>query len=93
MITANATFDWRGFGRALRTAMAARGNPPLKGLAAEIGVTRNDLSRASSGIKVGPAKMFAMADWMGDDARNFYVPPMKSNSSTCLHVKHEGVST
>lgn len=70
-----AGFDWRGFGRALRAALAGEGNPPLRRLADNIGVTATDLSRASSGTAVSIEKAFAIADWMGAEPRAFYLPP------------------
>lgn len=91
MTAERASFDWRGFGRALRQALKARGQPPLRALAGQIGVTATDLSRASSGGNVGIEKVFAISDWIGEDARNFYAPPTKSTCCTSRHVKQECV--
>jgi hypothetical protein len=95
-----AGFDWRGFGTALRQALAARGQPPLRRLADDIGVTTTDLSRASNGVNVSIEKVFAICDWMGEEARDFYVRPTpetcpaistKSTCCTSAHVKQGGV--
>jgi len=89
---ARAGFDWRAFARTVRAACIAdrRG---LRAIAAEIGVTASDLSRAQGGTNIDAGKVMAICDWAGVSERAFYLPPekdvVKSNCCTTGHVKHD----
>ena len=91
-IVSRVGFDWRAFGMKVRTRLRERGEA-LRPLADRIGVTSTDLSRASSGTAVSIEKAFAIADWAGIDARDFYQPPMKSTRCTSRHVKQPEATT
>lgn len=70
-MTSPATFDRPAFGRCLRRALTLDGRG-YRALADVIGVTVTDLSRCAAGRPVGVEKIFACADWIGVDPRNFY---------------------
>lgn len=87
-----AGFDWRGFARELRKAIdeSALG---YRALAAEIGVTISDLSRAAGGTNVSVEKVIALCEFMRRDVTDFYRRPMKSTRFTGTNVKHENAES
>lgn len=66
-----AVFDTAGLGRRLRPMIDHDGRG-FRAVAAEMGVTAPDLSRVMAGQDVSAAKVFAICDWAGLDARKFY---------------------
>jgi len=88
---ARADFDWRLFGQAIRVKCFADGRSQWA-IAAEIGITESDLSRARGGQMVSVAKAIACARWLGEPIETWYLPPlpcpMKSTSCTGPNVKH-----
>lgn len=68
-----ASFDSRGLGRRLRPMLEHDGRG-WKAIAGRIGVTSSDLSRIVAGQDISAAKVFAICDWAGLDARAFYRP-------------------
>jgi transcriptional regulator with XRE-family HTH domain len=69
-----ATYDSAALGRQLRPMLEFDGRG-WRALAAEIGVTAPDLSRIMAGQDISAAKVFAICDWAGLDARKFYRRP------------------
>jgi hypothetical protein len=71
-----ASFDTPAFARVLRPLLDADGRG-WGAIALDAGVTTPDLSRIMSGQAVSAAKVFALADWAGLEARKFYRPPRR----------------
>lgn len=69
-----AAWNWPGFARALRAAIARDGRA-YRPLAEAAGVTITDLSRAAGGGNVGVDKVFALCRFMARDPADFYRPP------------------
>lgn len=69
-----AGYDFAGLGRLLRPKLEADGRG-WRACAFEIGVSPADLSRVSAGQAVSAPKIFAICDWLGVEARDFYNPP------------------
>lgn len=69
-----AAYDSGALGRKLRPMLEYDGRG-WRVLAAEIGVTAPDLSRIMAGQDISAAKVFAICDWAGLDARKFYRRP------------------
>lgn len=69
-----AAYDSAALGRKLRPMLEFDGRG-WRVLAAEIGVTAPDLSRIMAGQDISAAKVFAICDWAGLDARKFYRRP------------------
>ncbi|NGO50457.1 hypothetical protein [Allomesorhizobium camelthorni] len=69
-----AAYDTAALGRKLRPMLEFDGRG-WRVLAAEIGVTSPDLSRIMAGQDISAAKVFAICDWAGLDARKFYRAP------------------
>jgi hypothetical protein len=86
--SALATYDTRALGKLLRPKLDEdpRG---WRACAAEIGVTMPDLSRICAGQTVSAAKVFAVADWLGINARDFY-RPVKRKRFTGNALKQKG---
>lgn len=82
-----AGFYWRRFARELGKATRATGLPQVH-LAAQIGVTTSDLSRALGGTNVEVGKVIALCEFMGREVTDFYLRPMKSTRFTAPNVKH-----
>lgn len=70
-----AAYDTATLGRKLRPMLEYDGRG-WRALADEIGVTSPDLSRVMAGQDISAAKVFAICDWAGLDARKFYRPPL-----------------
>lgn len=68
-----ASYDTFGLGKKLRTRLD-KDSRGWRTCAREIGVTAPDLSRICNGQTVSAAKIFAVADWLGIDPRDFYRP-------------------
>ncbi len=87
-----ADYDWRMFSGFLRGRLRADGRG-YRALAAVIGVTATDLSRAASGKELSVGKVLAICDWLDVAVRIFYLPPQKDagNSACCCEsfVKHD----
>lgn len=69
-----AGFDMRSFARVLRVRLNADGRS-MRAVAPEIGVTLNDISRATGGQPVQIGRVIALCDWAGVDIRSFYLRP------------------
>jgi hypothetical protein len=85
--TGHADYDWRPFGRLLRTRLDADGRG-YRALAHIIGVTSTDLSRVTGGQAVAAHKVIAICDWMEISFRAFYISPTISSCCSESHVKH-----
>jgi hypothetical protein len=70
-----AAYDTSALGRKLRPMLEFDGRG-WRVLAAEIGVTSPDLSRVMAGQDISAAKVLAICDWGGLDARKFYRAPL-----------------
>ena len=88
---ARADYDWRGFARALRTALAVDGRG-YRAIADSVGVTFTDLSRGAGGQMLSAGKVIALCDWMGTDPRAFYIAPTNSTCCSGSNVKHAELS-
>jgi hypothetical protein len=88
-----ADFDWRSFAQRIRVKASEDGRAQAV-IAAEIGITESDLSRARGGQMVSVAKAMAIARWMGLTLNSWYLPPMPepmiSTSCSGSNVKHRG---
>ncbi|WP_353641341.1 hypothetical protein [Mesorhizobium sp. WSM2239] len=93
-----AAYDTSALGRKLRPMLEYDGRG-WRALAAEIGVTSPDLSRVMAGQDISAAKVFAICDWAGLDARKFYraplgAPPPRKRPRRALKAKRfHGKST
>ena len=83
-----ARFDWFGFGIAMKNRLKADGRTARK-VAQAIGVTPSTFSRAMSHANVDAGAVFAIAGWLGREARGFYLPPEISDTCTSIPVKHQ----
>lgn len=94
MLTSNAaraSFDWRAFARDCRAALERR-DMGYRALAAEIGVTISDLSRAAGGSNISVEKVIALCDFMRVDPRAYYRAPLaheeKRAKTSCFTEPH-----
>ena len=87
---AQASYDWRLLARTIKDRIR-HDNRGYRALAAEIGITATDLSRAASAQVISAPKVIALCDWMNVSFRVFYIPPNKdeafSNCCSASHVK------
>ena len=81
-----AQYDTLALGRLLRPLLDGDGRG-WRAVAIEIGVTTPDLSRIAAGQTVSAAKIFAVCDWAGIDARRFYRGPRRKKRFTGKALK------
>lgn len=87
-----ASYDWRGFGHAVRAAAMNDGRAD-RVIAAEIGVTTTAFSKAQSGGNIGVDYVIAICVWMGNTPFDFYRPAEKSTACTLFRVKQASCET